>query len=56
MKDYKIEIKETLKRTISVTASNEYMAMLIVKDRYRDEEIVLDYGDFDEVEFNNLES
>ena len=33
----------------------EEMAMRIVKDKYFDEEITLDYGDFDEVEFNIYE-
>lgn len=55
MKEYQIEIQETLARIITVTASNEEMAMRIVKDRYFDGEIVLDYGDFVETEFNNLE-
>ena len=55
MKKYQIEIQETLARIITVTASNEDMAIKIVKDRYHDEEIVLNYGDFVEVEFNNLD-
>ena len=55
MKEYKIEIVETLRKVITVTASDEKWAMRIVKDRYFDEVDVLDYGDFDEVEFNIYE-
>jgi hypothetical protein len=55
MKTYKIRITEYLSKILEVTASSEEMAMRIVKDRYYDEEIVLDYGDFDDVEFNNVE-
>lgn len=55
MKTYKIRITEYLSKIVEVTASSEEMAMRIVKDRYYDEEIVLDYGDFDDVEFNNVE-
>jgi len=55
MKEYNIEIVETLRRVITVTASTKEMAMRIVKDRYFDEEIVLDYSDSDLVEFNNVE-
>ena len=48
---YKVTIVETLSRTIEVEASDEYYAERIVKDRYFDEEIVLDYDDFDDVDF-----
>ena len=51
MKEYQIEIQETLARIITVTASNEDMAIKIVKDRYHDGEIVLGYGDFVETGF-----
>ena len=55
MGTYKVRITEYLSKIVEVTASNEEMAMRIVRDRYFDEEIVLDYADFDEVEFNNVE-
>jgi len=55
MTKYKIEIKETLTRIVTVEASDEEYARKIVKDMYHDEEIVLDYGDFVCVEFNKLE-
>lgn len=55
MANYKIRITEYLSKIVEVTASSEEMAMRIVKDRYYDEEITLDYADFDEVEFNNVD-
>ena len=55
METYKVRITEYLSKIVEVTASDEEMAMRIVKDRYFDEEITLDYGDFDEVEFNMYE-
>jgi hypothetical protein len=55
MKEYNIEVIEVLKDIITVTASSKEMAIAIVKDRYFDEEIVLDYGAFDSVEFNVFE-
>ena len=55
MATYQVRITEYLSRIVEVEASNEEWALRIVKDRYFDEEIVLDYGDFDEVEFNNVE-
>jgi hypothetical protein len=55
MKEYKIEITETLSKIVEVYASSEEMAMRIVKDRYMDEELTLDYADFVGVEFNNAD-
>jgi len=55
MEEYKVTITEYLSKIVTVTASSEEMAMRIIKDRYFDEEITLDYGDFDEVEFNMYE-
>jgi DNA/RNA-binding domain of Phe-tRNA-synthetase-like protein len=53
--EYQVEIIETLSKLIKVSASNEDMAKRIVRDRYFDEEIVLDSGDFVSVEFKNIE-
>lgn len=55
MATYKVRITEYLSKIVEVTASNEEWAKGIVKARYFDEEIVLDYGDFDDVEFNIYE-
>jgi hypothetical protein len=51
MAKFKVVIVETLSRIVEVEASDEFYAERIVKDWYHDEEITLDYGDFDEVEF-----
>ena len=51
MASYKVKVLEYLSTIIDVEASSEEMAIRIVKDRYFDEEIMLDYADFDEVEF-----
>ena len=51
MAKFKVVIVETLSRIVEVEASDEFYAERIVKDRYNDEEITLDYGDFDDVEF-----
>lgn len=51
MASYKVEILEYLSKIIEVEASSEEMAIRIVKDRYCDQEITLDYADFDKVDF-----
>lgn len=51
MSEFKVKIVEYASRIVDVTASDEEMAMRIVKDKYFDDEIVLDYADFDDVEF-----
>lgn len=52
MKEYEVKIIETASRIVTVTASSADMAKRIVKDMYHDEDIILDYSDFDYVEFN----
>lgn len=42
MKTFYIEVKETLSQLVEVTAHSEDEALLSVKQRYKDEEIVLD--------------
>ena len=46
MKEYKIEVTETLSRTIHIEAASRDEAVKKVKDMYRNEEIVLDADDF----------
>jgi hypothetical protein len=53
MKTYTIRIIETLSREVEVTASSAEMAEKMVKRMYRDEDITLDSGDFDFVDFMN---
>lgn len=43
---YKVEITETLQRTVEVEAKDEGKAYQIVKDMYRNEEIVLSADDY----------
>lgn len=45
-KTYKVEITETLQRTVEVKASSSGEAIEKVKELYRNEDIVLDYNDF----------
>jgi hypothetical protein len=52
MKEFEVKVIETASRIVTVTASNGEMAEKIVQRMYRDEDIILDYGDFDFVEFN----
>lgn len=53
MKNYFIEIKETLKRVVSIEAENLEEAFEKVEDAYNNEEIVLSACDFDGVAFQN---
>lgn len=52
MAKYKVLITEYLSRIVEVEVSDEEYAIKVVKDEYFDGEIVLDYGDFDDVEFS----
>lgn len=42
MQNFYIEVKETLSQLLEVTANSEDEALLSVKQRYQDEEIILD--------------
>lgn len=55
MRKFDVEIVETLARTITVEAQDELEARLLVEEMYRGEEIVLDSGDFVEVEFISVD-
>lgn len=50
MKTFEIEIKEVLSRVIRIEAESQSNALLKVKEKYRNEEIVLDAGDYKETE------
>lgn len=54
MKEFEVKITERASKYIVVTASSADMAERIVKDMYHDEDIVLDYSDFDYVEFETI--
>ena len=51
MKTFKIEVKETLSRTIEIEANSNNEALLKIEELYKKQEIVLDADDFVETEF-----
>ena len=51
-KVFHIEIMETLSNMVEVRAENEQEALLKVRDRYRNEEVVLYSDDFIDTKFN----
>ena len=50
-KKFVVEITETLQRQVEIEADNEQEALQKAKELYRDEEIVLDWTDFVENDF-----
>lgn len=54
MQEFEIEIEEILQKVINVEADSEEEAIRIVKEKYRNEEIVLDELDFKEVNVKNI--
>lgn len=55
MKKFKVLVEETHARMIEVEAVDESQALDIVKQMYKNCEIVLDYEDFVNVEIKNEE-
>ena len=55
MKKFKVLVEETHARMIEVEAVDESQALDIVKQMYKNCEIVLDYEDFVNVEIKNKE-
>ena len=51
MKEFEVEITETLQRTITVIAKNENEAISEAKNRYYEEEIVLSSEDYVSTDF-----
>lgn len=51
MEVYDVNIIETTSRIVTITASSPEMAKEIAEEMYHDEEIVLDYTDYDFTEF-----
>ena len=47
VKNYRVEVEETLRKVVYVDAINQHEAERIVNDMYDREEIVLDYADYD---------
>ena len=54
MKEFEVKVIETASRIVTVTASSADMAERIVRSMYHDEDIVLDYSDYDYVEFKTI--
>ena len=52
MNKYKIEIHETASRIVEVEAKDKYDAIDKVEQSYADGDIILDYNDYQNVEFN----
>ena len=55
MKKYTIEIIETLIRLVSIEAEDEFEAERIVREKYKNGEIVLDADDFVDYEIHICE-
>ena len=54
-KEFVVYITETLQRKVIVEANNDNEALNQVVDQYNNGEIVLDYNDYLDVEFNSRE-
>jgi hypothetical protein len=52
MKEYQVEVCETLIRIVTVEATSEEDAIKFVKYDYNNAELVLDSDDFFDVDFN----
>ena len=56
MGTFKIEIQELLARVVEIEADNKNEAISKVNELYKKTEIVLDYNDFVEVDFTDINS
>lgn len=54
MKKYLVEITETLQKQITIRANSREEAEQKVKEKYRNEEIVLDESDYVDTDFTVL--
>ena len=55
MKTYTVVITETLQRTVYIDAKSAEEAQDVAEERYRNEEIVLDWGDYQDTEIEVVE-
>lgn len=55
MKKFTVEITETLQRQVEVEAEDDNEAISKVEEMYRNEEVVLDSGDYIDTEFNLID-
>lgn len=56
METYKIEVQEFLARVVEVQATNLSEAICKINEKYKKAEIVLDYNDFVEADFIDINS
>jgi hypothetical protein len=56
METYKIEVQEFLARVVKIEANSIIDAISIIEEKYKKTEIVLDYNDFVEVNFVDINS
>lgn len=56
MAKFKVNITETLSRTIEVEAESKSDAKDMVRATYDNEDLVLDYSDFEEVEIKIVDN
>ncbi len=54
MDKYKVEITETLQKTVEVEEDNKEEALHKVMKMYKNEEVILDYNDFVDLDFKNV--
>lgn len=55
MKTFKVVITETSSKIVEVQANNKNEALETVKEMYENCEVVLDWNDFDEVDYTIIE-
>lgn len=55
MAKYKVTIVETISKIVDIEADSAEQAEYIVMTMYNDEEVVLDYSDFEQVDFITFE-
>ena len=54
MDKYKVEITETLQKTVEVEADSKEDALHKAMKMYKKEEVILDYNDFVDLDFKNV--
>lgn len=52
LKTYQVEIIETMSRVVEIVAKDDSSAILLAQERYRNEDIELNYDNLIDTEFN----
>lgn len=55
MKTYRVVVTETLQRTVYIDAKSAEEAKGVAEERYHNEEIVLDWGDYQDTKMEVVE-